>query len=55
MGTFLKKNWFLLGLFCCIVLALTFPAPGRFLDDHGAKSVSIVLIFFMSGVTLSLG
>ncbi|HRU06694.1 MAG TPA: bile acid:sodium symporter, partial [Candidatus Brocadiia bacterium] len=52
MGTFLKKNWFLLGLFCCIVLALTFPAPGRFLDDHGAKSVSIVLIFFMSGVSI---
>jgi len=48
----LKKNWFLFGLAFCVFLALAAPSVGKFLTGLGSKTLAVVVIFFMSGVTV---
>ena len=52
---FLKRHFLLLGIVLVAVGAWLAPGAGIFLGDHGAKTAAIVIIFFMSGVTIPLG
>ncbi len=53
LWTLLKKNWFLCGIACAVVLALLVPAVGVVLNRGGALSTAaVVAIFVLSGLAL---
>lgn len=50
----LKSYWFLAGMALVILLALFVPGPGRFMNSHKAPNVAIVILFIMSGMSVSI-
>ena len=54
MKNFLKKYFFLLGMAGILLLAWRVPRLGEFLGAHYGKTIAVVAIFFMSGVTIGL-
>lgn len=52
--SFIKRNWFLLGLLGALVLAFIFPWLGRVLNpEKTTATAAVVIIFFLSGLSLS--
>jgi len=52
MHTFLKKNWFFVGIAVVVVLALHFPALGLFVKQHKILNIGIFLTFLITGLSL---
>ncbi|MEW4452159.1 bile acid:sodium symporter family protein [Bremerella sp. JC817] len=54
--TFLKRQWFLVGMFLAIFLAWLFPTPGAqggWLHPELLTKIGVALIFFLHGMALS--
>ncbi len=57
LRTFLKKQWFLLGMIAAVLLATAFPQAGchdGFLHANDLANIGISLVFFFHGITLSV-
>jgi len=53
MLSFLKNNWFIIGLLCVIVIGFNTPLISQNLDHKGiASNIITILIFIVIGVTL---
>ena len=52
---FLSKNWFLVGIVVALILSTLIPQVGVALAQMKVRTVAILLIFLMSGCTVSLG
>jgi sodium/bile acid cotransporter 7 len=50
----LKSYWFLAGMALVLLLARYFPEAGDTLNAHKGPSVAIILLFIMSGMSVSL-
>ncbi|MBE3063944.1 MAG: bile acid:sodium symporter, partial [Spirochaetes bacterium] len=52
-GSFLKRNWFLMGILAAIALGMLFPEVGVLLNPGSRTSTAIVIaLFVITGLTL---
>lgn len=52
MNTFVKNNWFFIGIIVVIAIAFAFPAAGIFVREYGCLKIGIFLVFVTTGLTL---
>ncbi len=50
--SFLKKQWFFIGIAVMILLAYVFPDIGRLVRAYGILNIGLFLAFFITGLTL---
>jgi sodium/bile acid cotransporter 7 len=52
-GSFVKRNWFLMGIVLAIVLGMLFPRVGSLLNPASSTSTAIIVVLFIiTGLTL---
>lgn len=52
MKSFLKRNWFFVGILVVVLMAFGLPGLGEWVRKHRVLSVGIFLVFFTTGLTL---
>lgn len=52
MVAFLRKQWFLIGIFCSVWLGYSYPEWSRFLGRYDVINIGIFLSFFFTGLCL---